>query len=230
MLAYEDPATALRDKRKLIRQAIKTARSLAGLHPLQQQLLLALAGEQQEVLHRAGYTLPCQAGCSYCCHLRVEAFAHEILLLHQAIDAQPADRREAIAQRLRANAARIATIGTEQHLLTNIPCALLVNDRCSLHDIRPLSCARYHSTDLAACQRAHDDPVGQGDRRPIIPEVDLQGDVLLQAMADALKQARLDHRRYELNTALARLLDEPELAGRWRQGKALLPAKSSPAR
>jgi len=231
MLAYEDPSRALRDTRKQIRQALKTARSPDGLHVLQQQLLQSLAGDQQEILHRADYTLPCRAGCSYCCHLRVEAFAHEILLLHQAIEAMTdASGRQTIEQRLRANATRIAAISEDEHLVTNIACALLVDDRCSLHNIRPLSCARYHSTDLAACQRAHDDPLEHGDRRPIIPEVDLQGDVLLQAMADALKQAGLDHRRYELNTALVRLLDEPGLAQRWRQGKALLPAKSSPAR
>jgi len=224
MLAYEDPGVALRDKRKLIRQAIKTARSLDGLRALQQQLLLSLAGDQQEILHRADYTLPCRAGCSYCCHLRVEAFGHEILLLHQAITGiQDASQRQAIEQRLRANAQRIAAISADEHVVTNIPCALLVDDRCSLHPIRPLTCARYHSTDLAACQRAHEDPVEHGDHRPIIPEVDLQGDVLIQAMTDALKQARLDHRRYELNTALARLLDEPDLIGRWRQGKPLLP-------
>ena len=171
-----------------------------------QQLLQTLAVDQQEILHRADFTLPCRAGCSWCCHLRVESFAHEVILLHQTIVAMTdLSERQAVEQRLRANATRIATLSEDAHLITNIPCALLVDDRCSLHHIRPLTCARYHSTDLAACQRAHDDPVGHGDRRPIIPEVDLQGDVLIQAMADALKPARLDHRRYERNTALAPL-------------------------
>lgn len=228
MLAYEDAAQALRNLRKAIKQTLKDDKSPVGMARLQRDLLEMLTTDQQEILRRADYGLPCKAGCSLCCHLRVEAFAHEILALHRAIDALPAERREDTARRLRANAAHISAIGPEQHLLTNIPCALLVEDRCSLHELRPLSCARYHSTDLGACQRSHDDPVGHGDRRPVIPELDLQGDVTIQAMADSLKQTRLDHRRYELNTALTRLMDEPTLALRWRQGKPLLPGKSSP--
>lgn len=224
MLAYEDPGQAYRALRKDIKQALKAGKTPAAMARLQQGLLRTLQGDQQEILRRADYTLPCRAGCSYCCHLRVTAFGHEILLLHQAIVALPDQQHQAAAQRLRINAARIATLDEDQHSLTNIPCALLVDDRCSLHAIRPLACARYHSTELAACQRAHDNPAEHGDRRPIIPELDLQGDVLIQAMADALKQAGLDHRRHELNSTLVRLLDEPALARRWRQGKSLVPA------
>lgn len=224
MLAYQDPGRAYRETLKRIKQALEASRALGGLERLQQTLLRQLGDDQREILRRAEFTLPCQAGCSYCCHLRVEAFAHEILLLHQAITAlADAPQREAIAARLAANAAQISAIGEEQHWVTNIPCALLVDDRCSLHHIRPLTCARYHSTDLAACQRGHEDPLQYGDRRPVIPEVDLQGDVPIQAMTDALKRAGLDHRRYELNTSLARLLEGPALAQRWRQGKPLLP-------
>ena len=210
MLAYEDPAQAYREKRKQLKQALKASKSPDAFQQLQQQLLRALAEEQAEVLRRADFTLPCRPGCSYCCHLRVEAFAHEILLLHRAIASLPDPaQRQAVEQRVRANAQRIAAMSEDEHWVTNIPCALLADDRCSLHGIRPLACARYHSTDVAACRRAHEDPVGHGDRRPVLPEVNLQGDVVIQAMTDALKQARLDHRTYELNTALALLLDDP---------------------
>lgn len=224
MLAYEDPGKVLKDKRKGIQQALRQARSADALLALQRGLLQELGDDQQEILRRADYRLPCQAGCDLCCHLRVEPYAHELMLLLAALHAMPdAELRQAIEQRLRDNARRIAAIGTEQHHLTNIPCAFLVDGRCSVHDRRPLACARYHSTDLAACRRAHDDPAGHGDRRPVLPEVDLQGDVLLHAMRDALKQAKRDHRSYELNTTLVRLLDDPALLPRWQQGKPLLP-------
>lgn len=224
MLAYEDPGQALRFARKRITQAIKSSRSLTQFVGLQRQLLQALADDQQEILHRADTELPCKAGCSYCCHLRVEVFAHEVLLLHQGITTMPdVAERQAVEARLRANAQRIEAISKDEHWVTNIPCALLSDGHCSLHGIRPLTCARYHSTDVAACRRAHDDPVGQGDRRPILPEINLQGGTVMQAMAYSLKQARLDHRTYELNAVLVRVFDDPTLLNRWRRGRPLVP-------
>jgi Fe-S-cluster containining protein len=228
MLAYENPGQVLRDKRKQIKQALQQARRPGVLLALQRELLQTLGDDQREVLRRADYQLPCKAGCGTCCHLRVEPYAHEILLLLEAVLGidDPA-RRQAVEQRLRANAARIGTMTEDEHYQTNIACAFLENGSCSVHERRPLTCARYHSTDLAACLRAYEDPIEHGDKRPVIPEVDLEGDVVIQAMRDALKQAKRDHRRYEMSTTLVRLLDDPDLVQRWQQGKPLLPTSGS---
>lgn len=38
----------------------------------------------------------------------------------------------------------------------SFPCPLLQDDRCSVYEVRPLTCRGYNSTSVDACRKAHD--------------------------------------------------------------------------
>ena len=165
-------------------------------------------------LQGGGARLACQAGCNFCCHLRVNVLPHEAIALFRYLQSRmPA-----------AAAAQVRT--TLRHYTQGAPialraCAFLVEGECAAYEVRPSACAAYHSTSRERCE--------QSFRDPSVPSgtVALQG---LQAVALALEagvnaavQAEgLSNVALELHTAVAALLADPALIARWRAGRPLL--------
>ena len=118
-----------------------------------------------------GKTISCQAGCTYCCyHYVAVSFAQGIVivdylykrkdLLKQFLDNYDKWRTdgEAIADeidRIRIHALS-SSKPTQQimvetrplsnrYLESNIRCPFLVDDKCSIYEVRPLACSGHHS-------------------------------------------------------------------------------------
>lgn len=118
-----------------------------------------------------GKTISCQAGCTYCCyHYVAVSFAQGIVivdylykrkeLLKQFLDNYEEWRTdgEAIAgeiDRIRIDALS-SSKPTQQimvetrplsnrYLESNIRCPFLVDDKCSIYEVRPLACSGHHS-------------------------------------------------------------------------------------
>src|SRR5262245_42103374 len=106
-------------------------------------------------LKEAGAPVACAPGCDYCCHLRVDVFAHEAvaLLRHLRTRAWPQEAAQ-LEDRIRANAARIDGLTVAQHRSAGLACAFLRGGLCSAHDVRPSSCAAYHSLSRERCEHA----------------------------------------------------------------------------
>jgi Fe-S-cluster containining protein len=165
-------------------------------------------------LQSGGARLACQAGCNFCCHLRVNVLPHEAIALFRYLQSRmPA-----------AAAAQVRT--TLRHYAQGPPlapraCAFLVDGECAAYEVRPSACAAYHSTSRERCE--------QSFRDPSVPSgtVALQG---LQAVALALEAGLnaavraegLSNVALELHTAVAALLADPALIARWRAGRPLL--------
>lgn len=109
-------------------------------------------------LAQSPVVVDCQAGCSYCCYYHVPVTPAEALALAEYISTLPDAGRIAIQARLTATAARVAPLSQRVYITTNIPCAFLDAGRCSVYAARPIACRGFHSRDVAACQRAFDDP------------------------------------------------------------------------
>jgi Fe-S-cluster containining protein len=91
----------------------------------------------------------------------------------------------------------------------SVPCPLLVGDRCSVYDVRPLVCRGFNSTSVEACEDAH----GTGDR--LIPMFAILKDVTDGAtvgVAQQLKRAGLGQAVLDLGTALSIALERPDAA------------------
>ena len=123
-----------------------------------------------EALKEAGAGVACAPGCDYCCHLRVDVFAHEAAaLLHHLRTRASADEVALIEQRIRANAERVDCLDRRAARSAGIACAFLRDGACSAHDVRPSACATYHSLSRARCEHAFHHRADIGTPRKCAP-------------------------------------------------------------
>jgi len=168
-------------------------------------------------------TLACAPGCAFCCYHPVditppEAFAIAAYLRTTLTPAASA----ATYARIVAQADRISGLSYEEHAQARIPCALLIDGRCSVYPCRPFACRAWNSTSAARCEAifAHGNPV------TMLPPLDMRTyeavwDVA-HGMTEGLQQSRLDGKSYELHSILQRVLETPEASQRWVQGEDVL--------
>jgi hypothetical protein len=159
---------------------------------------------------RTGTPVACAAGCDFCCHLRVSVFEHEaVAVLHHLRTRLSQADAAAAERRIVANAARIDGMTVAQHYATRMPCALLVDGRCSVYETRPSACAAHHSLSRARCEHAFAHPEQHGtpnNSRPASLELQTLGDALIAATQSALEDNGRTSTRGELHQRLRDLL------------------------
>jgi hypothetical protein len=77
--------------------------------------------------------LICHAGCSGCCYHHLSIFAIEAAAVRRAIESVPDDLRGRIEAQARS-------LGERESRGEKIACPLLVDDRCSIYESRPIIC------------------------------------------------------------------------------------------
>ena len=171
-----------------------------------------------DALKDAGARVACGPGCDYCCHLRVDVFAHEaVALLDHLHTRASADAAALIEAKIRANAARVDALSVAQHRAAGIACAFLRAGLCSAHEVRPSACATYHSLSRARCEHAfrHAADIGTPrNARPALLELQVFGAAQIEATAAARKAASMSGEQLELHQALRALLDGDSLGSR----------------
>lgn len=182
-------------------------------------------------LAESGATLACRAGCSLCCSLRVDVFAHEIFVIARFVRAHFSEAEiDRLLGDLAAHSARVRPLTPFQHATSNNPCALLRDGRCSVYEVRPLSCRRHHSTDFAACQFAYDHPADLDFPAAHVRELYHQASGTMQEVSVLYSEFAFDQTIYELGTALAEALRAPESWQRWLEAEqAFVEASITPA-
>jgi Fe-S-cluster containining protein len=164
----------------------------------------------------AGVPIACAPGCDYCCHLRVDVFRHEAVALldHLRTRASPA-AAAAIERRILANAQRIDGMTAEEHRTAGIPCAFLIDGRCSAYEVRPSACAAYHSLSRDRCAHSFHHPraIGTaGNARPALLELQVFGTALIEATQAGCKAAGGASEQTELHQTLRALLARDQAA------------------
>lgn len=99
----------------------------------------------REAASAEGLTITCSAGCSACCTHPVMIGLLEGILVYRWLTLHgmwTADLRA----RLTKHASETWALAHEVWWLSNIPCPLLVDDRCSVHEGRPFVCRATIST------------------------------------------------------------------------------------
>ena len=95
----------------------------------------------------------CASGCAPCCHLYVQVPPGSVALIAGFIEAHftpPA--RAALIERLAIAATAFRATPAPQRL--RLPCVLLGDDhRCTVYEVRPLSCRAFTSRSLPRCQQ-----------------------------------------------------------------------------
>jgi Fe-S-cluster containining protein len=176
--------------------------------------------------------LACRAGCSICCSLRIDVFAHEVFLLARFIRRHySAEEIQALQERLAAHEAKVLPLSVFEHATRNIPCPVLLSDgRCGAYEARPQSCRRHHSQDLATCQYTYDHP--DDLESPSAHDRGLYRALTgaMQLNVDAYFDLGFDCTIYELGTALAEALRDPAAWDRWvAKEQAFLHASVTPS-
>ena len=210
---------------------LRRAKTLTDFARVARTALQSFDGLGEQIITKTEVKLACRAGCSLCCSLRVDVFAHEVFLLAHHIWSHfsPQELTD-LSTRLEAHEAKVLSLTPFEHATTNIRCPMLRNDCCSVYEARPHSCRRHHSQDLAACQYTFDHPTDL--ETPAAHDRDLYRTLTEAMLQGAEEYARLgfDCTIYELGTALAEALRDPACWSRWRNGgPAFLYASVTPA-
>jgi Fe-S-cluster containining protein len=158
----------------------------------------------------------CRSGCDLCCHLRVMATPAEVFGVVDFLKAQldPASFA-AFRDRVADTARRLVGLPRAQVLATNLPCPVLVDGRCSAYAARPFNCRAYHSLDRDACQQSFDNPADTTLNHPQYGAVARVHEGVQAGHVAGLADAGFDSKQYELVTALAEALDDPQARERF---------------
>lgn len=188
------------------------------------QLIEQTAGLSEHMIatSAAHETVVCQAGCAWCCYPPfVTTTAAEVICIAMYLrDTLDPPTLAALIQRLKERAERIAVMQPEQQNHARIACALLVDNRCSVHQLRPLACRGWVSSDVSACETSYNTgwqyPVPNGRRHLGITAGVREG------MRQALEASGLEDERLDLTRGLLLVLSEPERIERWLAGEVVL--------
>lgn len=170
-----------------------------------------------EIIEQRGVKLACCEGCGICCSLRIDVFAHEVFpIAHYIRTHFTAGEIADLAARLEAHAEKVMPLTPFEHVTRNIECPLLQNGRCTVYPVRPHTCRRHHSQDLAACQYTFDHP--DDLETPAAHDRDLFKALtgVMQQNIEVYAELGFDYTIYELGTALREALNDPASWQRWR--------------
>lgn len=195
-MARRDPDKALRQAQRLIDDELK-------------RLPLADRGP-----------VACRPGCDFCCHLRVMATPIEVFaLLDYLGHTLERDALEAMEERIRTTDRALRKLASDKVVKTNLPCPVLVDGQCSAYPARPLNCRSYHSLSREACEASFNHPEDLDRGHPQLTAVAKVHEGGQAGFIEAFAQAGRDSNQYELVTAMAEALADPEARDRYAHGQ-----------
>ena len=160
---------------------------------------------------RCGAQPQCTAGCSHCCHTRVEALPAEVFRIARHVAALAPNDAQAIQRRL---AQQVADDSGERSWQSRPACAFLQNHRCSIYSLRPGVCRKAHSLDVTQC-------VSGASEIPEDLGLLLDAEALIQGVARAYEEAGYPSAGSELARSVQRALADPGLETRWHEGESV---------
>jgi Fe-S-cluster containining protein len=211
----------------IVAAAQQVARDPASKLPAVLALLKILGfGHAQETIDEVIAEAPkigCGAGCAHCCYQNVEATIPEAILVAAHL-ADPSDpRRDAV---LTAAAAR-RRMSDKQRRRAGRACPLLIDNRCSVYEDRPLMCRAMLAVDGDQCGAALASILAGGEEKQIEQFTTVQYYVLgdQAGIRGICKDMGLQYDLVELTDAVAAILRDPTLPERWIAGeRAFVPS------
>jgi Fe-S-cluster containining protein len=195
----------------LARERDQARRELTTLGPL--RALEASQHRHDERLAAApdASTLACRAGCYWCCYFTVDVRPVEVfrILDFMEHEMQPLERERA-RDEIARNSAMLRNLSPEERVHRNIKCSFLNEGRCTIYAARPQTCRNYHATNVDGCKQSFDEPDNKDIDPEFAPLVYQSGGAHVEGFSAATHEAGLDTDAYELNTALAAAMVEPE--------------------
>jgi Fe-S-cluster containining protein len=180
----------------------------------------ALAEEAVEGAKRAypPPSLACKEGCDWCCYLRVGTAVPEVFRIAFYL------RQTLSPEELRSARERIVKLDEQRRQLraskraeARLPCALLVDRRCSAYPVRPLTCRGFNSSDAHQCELF----LKLGNK-VTVPTYNAQFRLttfVLDGMRAGVSEAGLKGDLLDLTSALRIAFEVPDAFERWLAGE-----------
>ncbi len=167
----------------------------------------------------ATVSVACRAGCSYCCHYKIEAKPVEVLALKQyVVNHLKPEQIKLIMAQAKHNIKEAKGLSHSEQLLINQRCAFLLDNQCSVYPARPSNCRIYHAVEVEPCQQAFEEPTSNATPSMIGNLKDAGGGTA-EGFEQATRAQGIDTRLYDLSTAFVEAMQNPTVAKRLKSGK-----------
>lgn len=165
----------------------------------------------------------CRVGCDACCHVPVDASAHEVFFAADHIQTHfsPAALDGVIA-RLQRHRARVTAHAEGERARSRKPCALLKAGTCSIYRARPSTCRSHHTTDAALC-RANQADASVNVTRAYLPSLRARMGAVAFAIDETMEAVGYDGRCYDFGSALHEALTNSLCLARWLRRQPAFP-------
>jgi Fe-S-cluster containining protein len=158
-----------------------------------------------------GSQFACKAGCTHCCHVRVEALEPEVFLIARELRQWPDQKLGEVIVRLQNHVAIVKSMPVEQH---RIACPFLQQNLCSIYAVRPSVCRKAHSFDVTKCATP-------GADIPQNLDLVLKAEALMKGTTEAYRSIELRASAHELGQAVLLALTDDAAESRWADGAAI---------
>lgn len=166
----------------------------------------------------------CKEGCSYCCYFKVDVSPNEVFAISDYMKTVLSDEEfEHQIERAKENKIQVAMLSQSKRIVTNVACPLLVDDMCSVYEIRPAMCRKIHSTDVDACKHSFDNPEDsniENAEHPVLAAITM---TMLTAAREGFISHKLDSTVYDLSEVLILALEDSKYKKRWLNGEKAFP-------
>lgn len=164
------------------------------------ELLLVADTEIGDMTAQAG-DIPCRLGCNYCCKdERIVLTEKEAVLVIKHVEEQlDAEQKVKVIASIQA-----ATPTSDQ---ASVPCAFLIDERCSIYSSRPIACRSYFSRSAASCHDFYLDKARMPQRFSAPKMVEMA----VREVTRAAKYSKL----YEMNALMQRIYADPAKPAQW---------------
>jgi Fe-S-cluster containining protein len=184
--------------------------------------LAETATEQAKLREPPARPSACNEGCAWCCHKKVGTAVPEVLRIVEFLkqSLSPAELAEVRERVVRLDEQRRNM--TDGWAAARLPCSLLVNDRCSVYPVRPLTCRGYNSSDARRCElvvKSH-----QPVEVPVYGPQQRLATMVLDGLRAGLAESKLQGDLLELTAALRIALTVPDAFDQWLAGKPVFAA------
>ncbi len=182
-------------------------------------------------------TVACKPGCDHCCYQSVGVTTAEALAIAEHLrETRDPEELQVLSGRLQRARELTQDLTAAERFSPNFPCPFLEASRCSIYEVRPLSCRGMNSLDAAKCERHLRDPEARASylETGVGIESFLEPVRAFHAVSAGLQLGlselfKLDMRPLDLTAALHELLGDSgvnqtdtdgseSIAGRWLRG------------
>jgi len=125
------------------------------------------------------------------------------------------EQQTRVRREIEANSALLRGLSETQRMRRNVKCPFLAEGRCTIYQARPQTCRNYHATDAAGCRASYEHPENVDIDPEFAPLIYQTGGAHVDAFCSSLQQLGYDTKAYELSSALAAALDDPQTRARF---------------